>query len=101
MTERAASKGFNFPYLRDETQDVARDYGAMRTPHAYLLDADRKVRYTGRIDDKPDQPDNVGRHDLREALDSVLAGGEVEVPVTQSIGCNVKWWGKDAHWMPE
>ncbi len=101
MVERAAAKGFNFPYLRDETQDVARAYGATRTPHVFLLDAERKVRYNGRIDDNPDQPDEVGRHDLREAIDAVLAGDEVAVPVTQSIGCSVKWWGKDAHWMPE
>ncbi len=101
MIVRAKEKGFNFPYLRDETQDVARAYGAMRTPHVFLLDGDRKVVYEGRIDDRPDDPDDVGRHDLREALDEVLAGKPVSVPSTVSIGCNVKWWGKDAHWMPE
>jgi peroxiredoxin len=101
MVERAEDKGFNFPYLRDESQDVAKAYGAMRTPHVFLLDADRKVVYNGRIDDMPDDPANVGRHDLREAIDEVLSGDPVSVPVTQSIGCNVKWWGKDAHWMPQ
>jgi len=101
MVERARDKGFNFPYLRDDTQDVARAYGAMRTPHAFLLDGDRKVVYNGRIDDRPDDAGAVTRHDLREAIDEVLAGKPVSVPVTTSIGCNVKWWGKDAHWMPE
>jgi peroxiredoxin len=100
MIERAEEKGFNFPYLRDESQDVAKAYGAMRTPHVFLLDADRKVVYNGRVDDMPDDPNNVGRHDLREAIDETLAGKPVSVPVTQSIGCNVKWWGRDAHWMP-
>ncbi len=101
MVERAQEKGFNFPYLRDETQDVARAYGAKRTPHVFLLDGDRKVVYEGRIDDNPGTPSAVGRHDLREAIDEMLAGKPVTVTSTQSIGCNVKWWGKDAHWMPE
>ena len=101
MIQRAKDKGFNFPYLRDETQDIARAYGALRTPHVFLLDQYRKVAYAGRIDDNPDEPSLVGRHDLREALDEVLAHKPVSVPATQSIGCNVKWWGKDAHWMPE
>jgi peroxiredoxin len=101
MVRRAKDKGFNFPYLRDESQDVAKAYGAMRTPHVFLLDADRSVVYNGRIDDMPDDPGNVGRHDLREAIEETLAGKPVSVPVTQSIGCNVKWWGKDAHWMPQ
>lgn len=101
MVERAKEKGFNFPYLRDETQDIARAYGAKRTPHVFLLDADRKVVYEGRIDDNPGNPDAVGRHDLREAIDETLAGKPVSVTSTKSIGCNVKWWGKDAHWMPE
>jgi peroxiredoxin len=101
MVQRAKEKGFNFPYLRDDTQDIARAYGAKRTPHAFLLDGGRKVVYEGRIDDNPDKPSAVGRHDLREAIDEVLAGKPVTVTNTTSIGCNVKWWGKDAHWMPE
>ena len=101
MVGRAKEKGFNFPYLRDESQDVARAYGAVRTPHVFLLDGQRRVVYTGRIDDNPDDAAAVGRHDLREALDEVLAGTPVTVPTTRPIGCSVKWWGKDAHWMPE
>jgi peroxiredoxin len=101
MITRAAKKGFNFPYLRDDTQKVATAYGAVRTPHVFLLDGKRNVVYHGRIDDNPDDPDAVSRHDLRQALDEVLAGKAVSVPVTKSIGCSVKWWGKDPHWMPE
>jgi len=100
MVQRAKDKGFCFPYLRDESQDVARAYGALRTPHVFLLNAKRKVAYTGRIDDNPDDPQAVGRHDLRQAIDEVLARKRVTVPVTKSVGCSVKWWGKDAHWMP-
>jgi len=101
MIRRAEEKRFNFPYLRDDTQDVARAYGALRTPHVFVLDKDRKVRYHGRVDDNIDHPSAVKRHDLREAIDEVLRGRPVSVPTTAPVGCNVKWWGKDAHWMPE
>jgi peroxiredoxin len=101
MIVRAKKKGFNFPYLRDETQDVAKAYGAVRTPHVFLLDGKRKVVYHGRIDDNPDDPTAVGRHDLREALNQVLGGKPVSVTTTKPVGCSVKWWGKDPHWMPE
>lgn len=101
MIRRAAEKGFNFPYLRDQTQEVAKAYGAVRTPHVFLLDHDRKVVYRGRIDDNIDDANAVTRHDLREAIDEVLKGRPVSVPRTQPVGCSVKWWGKDPHWMPE
>lgn len=101
MIRRAEQKGFSFPYLRDDTQGVARAYGAVRTPHVFLLDTERKVVYEGRIDDSPDDANAAGRHDLREALDEMLAGKPLSVPSTESIGCTVKWWGKDPHWMPE
>ncbi len=100
MVQRAKEKGFNFPYLRDDTQDLMRALRAGRTPEVYLYDQDRKLRYHGRIDNNPDDPAGVTRHDLREALDEVLAGQPVSVPQTPSVGCNVKWWGRDAHWMP-
>jgi len=100
MVTRAKEKGFNFPYLRDDTQDVVRAYGAVRTPEVFLLGADRKLAYHGRIDDSPDDAKKVKRQDLRAALDEMLAGKPVSVPKTQSVGCTVKWWGKDEHWMP-
>lgn len=101
MVQRAKERGFNFPYLRDDTQEVVRAYGAVRTPEVFLLGPDRTLVYHGRIDDNPDDPKRVRRHDLRVALDEVLAGKPVSVPKTPSIGCTVKWWGKDPHWMPD
>ena len=101
MVRRAAEKKFNFPYLRDDTQDVARAYGALRTPHVFLLDGRRKVVYQGRIDDNIDDVNAVTRHDLRVAIEETLQGKPVSTPTTEPVGCNVKWWGKDAHWMPK
>jgi peroxiredoxin len=100
MVERAKEKGFKLPYLRDESQEVAFAYGALRTPHFFVLDADRKLRYTGRMDDNPREPDKATTHELCDALDDLLAGRQVRTPLTNPIGCNVKWAGKDAHWMP-
>jgi peroxiredoxin len=100
MVQRAAERGFEFPYLRDESQEVALAFGALRTPHFYVFDADRKLRYTGRMDDSPRDPLKRTTSELRDAVDDVLAGREVKVPLTNPIGCNVKWQGKDHHWIP-
>ncbi len=100
MKQRAEQKGFPFPYVRDESQDVARAYGALRTPHFFVFDTDRKLRYTGRMDDNPRNADQATTSELRDAVEALLAGESVPTPVTNPIGCNVKWWGKDAHWMP-
>lgn len=100
MVQRAKEKGFRFDYLRDESQDVAKAYGALRTPHFYVFDADRKLRYTGRMDDSPRDASKQTTHELRDAVDDLLAGREVRQPLTNPIGCNVKWDGQDAHWMP-
>jgi peroxiredoxin len=100
MRIRAREKGFPFPYLRDESQEVALAYGALRTPHFYVFDERRRLRYTGRMDDNPYDAAKAKQHDLRSALDALLAGRTPPVPMTNPIGCNVKWKGKDAHWMP-
>ena len=100
MVQRAGEKKFLFSYLRDESQDVALAYGALRTPHFYVFDAERKLRYTGRMDDNPMEPGKETTHELRDALDDLLAGREVACPLTNPIGCNVKWADQDAHWMP-
>ena len=100
MVERAQQREYNFPYLRDETQEVARAYGALRTPHFYAFDRDRKLRYTGRMDDNPRTPGTEKTHELRDAVDAILEGRRVPVEMTNPIGCNVKWWGKERHWMP-
>jgi peroxiredoxin len=100
MVQRAKEKQFKFAYVRDETQQTALDYGALRTPHFYVFDQDRKLRYTGRMDDNPRTPGQEKTHELRDAVDALLAGREPAVPVTNPIGCNVKWKGKERHWMP-
>jgi peroxiredoxin len=100
MKSHAKEKGFKFPYLRDETQEIAKAYGALRTPHFYLFDQNRKLRYTGRMDDNPRTPGAEKTHELRDAIDALLAGKKPPVELTNPIGCNVKWWGQDAHWMP-
>jgi peroxiredoxin len=100
MVTHAKEKGFRFPYLRDETQEVALAYGAMRTPHFYVFDAQRKLCYTGRMDDNPRVAAEAKTHELRDAVDDLLAGKAVRVPLTNPIGCNVKWKGKEQHWMP-
>lgn len=91
MITRAREKGFNFAYLRDESQEVARAYGAERTPEVFVFDADRVLRYHGRIDDSPNDPDAVTTNDLRNALDALLEGRAVPVAETNPVGCTIKW----------
>jgi len=91
MKTSAAEKGFNFPYLRDESQEVARAYGASVTPEVFLVDGTGVVVYHGRIDDNVMEPANVLRHDLREALDELLGGHGISVADTEPVGCTIKW----------
>ena len=100
MKVRSRDKGFPFPYVRDEAQGAAKDYGALRTPHFYVFDSRRRLCYTGRMDDNPFDAAKASQHDLRNALDAMLAGKKPPVELTNPIGCNVKWLGQDAHWMP-
>jgi peroxiredoxin len=93
MVERAQSKKFNFPYLRDGSQDVAKAYGATHTPHLFVFDRDRRLRYTGKIDDNWQNPTAVKRHYLREALDALLEGANPAEAQTHAIGCTIKWAG--------
>jgi len=100
MVERMSDHKFPWLYLYDETQEVALSYGALRTPHFYVFDKERKLVYTGRAVDSPRDPSKISMNDLENALDEIIAGKQVTVPVTNPIGCNVKWEGKDKHWMP-
>jgi len=100
MVERMQQHQFPWVYLHDESQSVARAYGALRTPHFYLFDAGRKLVYTGRGIDSPRDPAKMKVNDLANALEDHLAGRPLRVPLTNPIGCNVKWDGQDAHWMP-
>ncbi len=100
MVSRMNEHQFPWTYLFDESQDVARAYGALRTPHFYVFDGDRKLIYTGRAVDNPKDTDKMTVNDLDNALSEHLSGQAISNPVTNPIGCNVKWTGKDAHWMP-
>lgn len=92
MKERAEAKGFPFPYLRDESQEIARAYDARCTPDPFLLDRARRLAYAGRIDDSWKDESKVGRRDLRAAIDAVLAGRAVDLPdVWPATGCSIKW----------
>lgn len=100
MVKRMDKYRFPWLYLYDQDQSIARAYGALRTPHFYVFDETRKLVYTGRGVDYPRDASQAKVNDLDRALDEVTSGKPVSVPVTNPIGCNVKWDGKDAHWMP-
>lgn len=100
MVRRMEEHRFPWVYLHDATQDVARAYGGLRTPHFFVFDQDRKLVYTGRGVDNPRDAANATVNDLDRALSEHTAGKPVSVPLTNPIGCNVKWSGQDAHWMP-
>ncbi|HEY8497996.1 MAG TPA: thioredoxin family protein [Limnochordales bacterium] len=91
MARRAREKAYPFPYLYDETQQVARAYGATRTPEIFLFDRERRLRYHGRPDDNYEDPAAVTRHYLRDAIEAVLAGREPAVAETEPQGCTIKW----------
>jgi peroxiredoxin len=91
MKARAIEKGFNFPYLRDDTQEIAKAYGATHTPEIFLINRQRKLVYHGKIDDNWQNPSQVKTKYLRNAIDEMLEGKEISVPETFSIGCTIKW----------
>jgi peroxiredoxin len=100
MVKEMEQHNFPWVYLHDETQEIAKAYGALRTPHFYVFDRDRKLVYTGRGVDQPRDTSKMTVNDLDNALSEHLAGKPISVPLTNPIGCNVKWDGKDPHWMP-
>jgi peroxiredoxin len=95
MKIRAEAEGFNFPYLYDgETQAMSRAYGPIATPHVFLFDRERRLRFVGRIDDSEEGVHDETSHDTRNALDALLAGKPVPVESTKVFGCSVKWADK-------
>jgi peroxiredoxin len=92
LAEQARRAGFTFPYLYDESQDVARAYGAVCTPDLFLYDAERRLAYRGEMDgSRPSSGIPVTGESLRAAIDHVLAGREVPGPHRPSVGCSIKW----------
>lgn len=91
MIERARERRYNFPYLWDESQQVARAYGGEVTPDCFVLDEQRVVQYTGRIDDSPKDESAATTHDLKMVLDALLAGKEPPFTERRAIGCSIKW----------
>lgn len=91
MQARAKTKGFNFAYLYDESQIVAKAFGATKTPHVYLLDKSLVVKYIGAIDDSSKDEKNVKTKFLENAIENLKSGKKVEVETTKAIGCGIKW----------
>jgi peroxiredoxin len=94
MKKRAKEQGYVFPYLQDESQEVARVYGAVCTPDPYVYENVQGrflLKYHGRIDDSWKDPRAVKRRDLADALDTILIGGDVPTAQTPSMGCSIKW----------
>jgi len=100
MKIRAKDRGWTFPYLYDgETEAMSRTYGPVATPHVFVFDAERKLRFVGRVDDN-ENPAKARTHDARDAIEAVLAGKPVPVETTKVFGCSVKWSDKRA-WVKE
>ena len=91
MKLRATEKNYPFPYLYDETQKTAIAHGAACTPHLFVFDPARKLAYEGRVDDNWKVPEAATAHDLRAAIEAVLAGKPVKTPQTNPMGCSIKW----------
>ena len=94
MQARAKEKGFTFPYLVDESQEITRTYGATRTPHVFLLNKEQgkyRVAYIGAIDNNHKNPDDVSKKYLENAIEALKAGKRVSKDQTKAIGCTIKW----------
>ncbi len=100
MVTRMKENSFPWKYLYDESQEIALAFGALRTPHFFVFDEERKLVYTGRGVDSPRDTSKMTVNDLERVLEELISGKEISIQVTNPIGCNVKWDGKDKHWMP-
>jgi peroxiredoxin len=100
MVKRMEQYRFPWTYLHDEKQDVARNYGALRTPHFFVFDRQRWLVYTGRGLDNPREGSKAAVNDLDRVLGELTGGREISIKLTNPIGCNIKWEGKEPKWMP-
>jgi peroxiredoxin len=100
MVKRMETYKFPWVYLYDKDQTIAKAYGALRTPHFFVFDENRKLVYTGRGVDSPRDTSRMSVNNLDIVLDELTSGKPISIPMTNPIGCNIKWDGMDAHWMP-
>jgi len=100
MVKRMETYHFPWVYLYDASQEIAKKYGALRTPHFYVFDQNRSLIYCGRGVDSPRDPSKIKVNNLELALTEYLQHKPISIPLTNPIGCNIKWEGHDAHWMP-
>ncbi len=91
MVKKSEAHNFSYPYLHDETQEVAKAYDAACTPEVYLFNSDQKLCYHGRIDDNHSDPESVAREDLKIAIAEVIEGKDPVIPLTPAMGCSIKW----------
>ena len=91
MKVRHDELGFPFPYCFDESQEVAQDFGALCTPHCFVFDHKRVLKYKGRIDDNWENPEQVTEHNLYDAIDALVEGEEPPNHEVNAIGCSIKW----------
>jgi len=91
MVKTAAEKGFNFVYLHDETQEIAKSYGASCTPDPFLFDSEQKLVYHGRLNNQMEPDDTPTEHDMDKAVAAVLSGNKPEHEFLFSLGCSIKW----------
>ena len=100
MVKRMKEHNFPWKYLYDRDQQAAKDYGALKTPHFFVFNRDRVLAYTGRGVDSPRYTTRMTVNDLDRALEELTTGRPISVAVTNPIGCNIKWEGREAKWMP-
>ncbi len=91
LAQRVQDKGYPFPYLVDESQEVARAFEAVCTPEYFVYNAQHQLAYHGRLDNNWKEPENVSREELRDALEAILAGQPAPEPQHPSMGCSIKW----------
>jgi len=100
MKDRMEQHSFPWLYLHDCSQSLATAYGALKTPHFYLFNEDLLLVYNGRSVDTPRDTSKRTTNDLQDAIRQAISGNNIDVQVTNPIGCNIKWEGKPSHWMP-
>ena len=100
MVLRMEEYYFPWVYLHDADQEIALKYGALKTPHFYVFNEQRELVYTGRGVDSPLDANKIKINNLELVLDELTSNTLISIPITNPIGCSVKWEGKDSHWMP-